>query len=48
MSVRLWSWWDVVYLEDANLLLIGAVLAGLVLYLYVLSSLGMALREPQK
>lgn len=40
VSVILWGWWSVVFLQDATLLLLGAVLSGLFLYTYVLHRIG--------
>ena len=36
-----WSWWEIVFLQSFDLLLIGAIIAGLVLYAYVLHKIGM-------
>ena len=40
VSVLLWGWWAVVFLYDADLLMGGTILVGLVLYLYILHRLG--------
>lgn len=40
VSVLLWGWWAVVFLEYADLLMLGAILAGFILYLYVFHRLG--------
>lgn len=36
-----WSWWEIVFLQSFDLLLIGAIIAGLLLYAYVLHKIGM-------
>lgn len=40
VSVFLWGWWSVVFLQDATLLMLGAILSGLFLYTYVLHRIG--------
>lgn len=37
----LWSWWEIVFLPSFDLLLLGTVLAGILLYVYVLHKMGM-------
>lgn len=39
-SLFLWGWWSVVFLQDANLLMLGTVLVGFILYMYVLQRIG--------
>lgn len=36
-----WSWWELVFLQSFDLLLLGTILAGVLLYTYVLHQLGM-------
>lgn len=40
VSVFLWGWWAVVFLEYAALLMLGMIFAGFVLYLSVLQRIG--------
>lgn len=37
----LWSWWELVFLQSFDLLLLGTILAGVLLYTYALHKLGM-------
>lgn len=37
----LWSWWEMVFLRSFDLLLLGAVLFGVLLYVYVLHKIGL-------
>lgn len=37
----LWSWWELVFLPSFDLLLLGTILAGVLLYTYILHKLGM-------
>lgn len=37
----LWSWWELVFLNGFDLLLLGMILTGVLLYTYVLHKLGM-------
>lgn len=36
----LWSWWEIVFLRSFDLLLLGTVLGGILLYVYVLHRMG--------
>lgn len=40
VSMFLWGWWSVVFLQDADLLMLGTILVGIVLRLYVLQRIG--------
>lgn len=40
-ATLLWSWWEIVFLRSFDLLLLGTVLAGILLYVYVLDKMGM-------
>ena len=40
VSVFLWGWWAVVFLQDADLLMLGTIMVGLFLYMYVLQRIG--------
>lgn len=40
VSVFLWGWWAVVFLEYADLLLLGTIFVGFLLYLSVLQRIG--------
>jgi hypothetical protein len=40
VSVFLWGWWSVVFLQDADLLMLGTIMVGFVFYLYVLQRIG--------
>lgn len=40
VSILLWGWWAVVYRQLADLIMIGAFMGGLFLYLYVFHRLG--------
>ncbi|WP_158055883.1 hypothetical protein [Halorussus halophilus] len=40
VSVLLWGWWAVVFLQYADLLILGAIIAGFILHLYVFHRLG--------
>lgn len=37
----LWSWWEIVFLRSFDLLLLGTVLVGILLYVFVLHKMGM-------
>lgn len=37
----LWSWWEIVFLQSFDLLLLGTVLVGILLYVFVLHKMGM-------
>lgn len=37
----LWSWWEIVFLRSFDVLLLGTVLGGILLYVYVLHRMGM-------
>lgn len=41
VSVFLWGWWSVFFLQDAALLMLGTVMVGLLLNLYVYQRIGM-------
>ena len=43
MSVLLWGWWTVVFLQYADLLMLGAIMVGFILHLYVFHRLGVEL-----
>lgn len=36
-----WSWWEIVFLQKFDLILLGTILSGILLYVFVLHKLGM-------
>lgn len=36
-----WSWWEIVFLQPFDIILLGAILVGMLLYAYVLHKIGM-------
>lgn len=40
VAVSRWTWWQIVFLQGFDLLLLGTVLAGILFYTYVLHRLG--------
>jgi len=40
-ALMAWSWWEIVFLYSFDLLLLGMILAGILLYVFVLHKIGM-------